>query len=294
MLRKLHLAGAAYFYRARTLSLALGLAPSVLWLAVFYFGSLLALIATALWRCQGPVVIKTISLTNFERLVTQPLWRLVFGRTLLYAVLVGLTDALLALPLACFLVFVCAPRLRGVLLAFTIAPLWANYLLRAYSWKMVLGTSGVLNTFLMSVGVIGHPLSSLVYSPLSVYIALVHVWLPFAVLPMVAVLERIPPPLLEASEDLGARPWQQLRRVILPLAAPGITAGFFYSFSLTMGDFVTPNLLGSGSQFMGNVIANQFGVNYCPPMGAALAAPLLLTLVVLIGVVARRGIFEAL
>lgn len=291
---RLQLSVAEFFFRARSVSLALGVLPSAAWLGVFYVGSLAALVSTALWTCDAGIVHHQVSLRNFQQILTEPLWRLVFGRTLLYGVLVGLTDVILALPLAFFLVYGCTPRVRGFLLAFTIAPLWANYLLRAYSWKMILGTQGLVNSVLLWTGLIDRPLSGLLYGPFSVYIALVHVWLPFTVLPIVSVLERVPANLLEASEDLGAGPWLQLRRVVLPLALPGVVAGFFYSFSLTMGDFITPNLLGSGSQFMGNVIAAQFGVNYCPPFGASLTSPVLLTLLFLIAVVARRGVFEAL
>jgi spermidine/putrescine transport system permease protein len=209
------------------------------------------------------------------------------------AALVTLTTIVLALPLAYFLVRYTS-RWRNLLYLAVLIPLWSSYLVRVFAWKTVLGTDGLLNSFLLNVHLVSHPVEAFLYSNYAVYITLTHVWLPYMVLPVYAAMDRIQPSLLEASSDLGARGWQTLLHVIWPLAFPGVLAGSIFVFSLSMGDFITPSLMGNGDQYVGNLIASQYGISYNYPLGAALAVLPLIVLVMFLAVSRRFGALEAL
>jgi ABC-type spermidine/putrescine transport system permease subunit I len=173
-------------------------------------------------------------------------------------------------------------------------PLWSSYLVRVFAWKTILGSSGLLNSFLLNLHIVNQPVEAFLYSNYAIFITLVHVWLPYMILPIYAAMDRIPPSLLEASGDLGARGWQTMLHVVWPLAFPGVLAGSIFVFSLTMGDFITPQLMGNGSQFIGNVIADQFGISGDYPFGAALSILPLLVLTIFLSVSRRFGALEAL
>jgi spermidine/putrescine transport system permease protein len=272
--------------RRRTVLLALLLGPPLAWMLFFYLVPLGFLLLTSFWQVVGLNVEARWTLDNYGQFFSDPLYFRVLLRTVLMATLVTVTTIVLALPLAYFLVRYTS-RWRNLLYLAVLIPLWSSYLVRVFAWKTILGHDGVLNTFLLSIHVINQPVEAFLYSNYAIYITLVHVWLPYMVLPVYAALERIPPSLLEASGDLGARGWQTMLHVVWPLAFPGIMAGSIFVFSLSMGDFITPNLMGNGVQFVGNLIADQFGLSYNYPLGAALAVlPLAVLLVFLL--ISRR------
>jgi putative spermidine/putrescine transport system permease protein len=198
----------------------------------------------------------------------------------------------IAFPYAYFLVRVASPRLRLALLVATVLPLWVSYLVRVYSWRLILNQDGALNWTLNHVGL---PDLNIAYTNWAMWLVFTYIWLPFMVLPVYAALERIPPSYIEASADLGARGWTTLRRVILPLAVPGLAAGSIFTFSLTLGDYIAPALVGGpGSQLIGNVVYNNIGLANNAPFAAALAAVPLAIMAVYLVVMKRVGAFEAL
>jgi putative spermidine/putrescine transport system permease protein len=206
------------------------------------------------------------------------------------ALAVTLTDAVLAFPLAYYMVRFASPRMRTLLVLALLMPLWSSYLVRVYTWRLMLSNDGVLNWTLEKVGLGAVDVS---YSNYAVWITFSYIWLPFMVLPVYAALERIPATLLEASGDLGARARTTLRRVILPLALPGLAAGSIFTFSLTLGDYIVPNLVGN-TQFIGSVIFINVGVANNVPFAAAYAIVPVLVMIVYLAIVKRMGAFEAL
>jgi spermidine/putrescine transport system permease protein len=216
----------------------------------------------------------------------------VFVRTLVMAAAVTMADIVLAFPLA-FWLAKRVRRNRELLLFLVIFPLWSSYLIRIFAWKTLLGTTGILNSFLLWAGIVHEPLSFFLYSKWSIFLALTHVWLPFMILPLFTVLDRIPDSLLEASSDLGAGWFSTFRNVILPLSKPGLLAGGLATFSLTMGDYIAPTLLGGpGDQMIGKIVADQFGVADNWPLGAALIIPVLVLISLLLMVSNRTGAME--
>jgi putative spermidine/putrescine transport system permease protein len=279
--------------RRRQLALALVLGPPLLWLVGLYLIPLGLLLITSLWTWDGVQIVHTWTLDNFQLITSDPLPLTVFRRTLFVAVLVTLSSVILALPLAYFLVRYTS-RWKNLLYLAVLIPLWTNYLVRVFAWKTILGDTGLLNSFLISSHVIKQPIDALLYSNNAVYITLLYIWLPYMVLPVYAAIDRIPPSLLEASSDLGARGWRTIVHVVWPLAFPGILAGSIFVFSLSMGDYITPEFMGNGSSFIGNLIATQFHDAGSPPYGAALSALPLAVLLVYLSVARRFGALEAL
>jgi putative spermidine/putrescine transport system permease protein len=209
-------------------------------------------------------------------------------RTVAMATAVTLTCAVIAFPIAYYMARVASPRVRGALVVAVLMPLWASYLIKIYSWKLILSEDGVLNWALGPLGLRGPG-----FGEIGLWLVFVYLWLPYMILPLYAGLERIPSSLLEASSDLGARAVTTFRRVILPLAIPALVAGSIFTFSLTLGDYITPNQIASGKQFIGNLILSDFGVPNLPLAAAEALVPL--TIIVVYLIVARRlGAFEAL
>jgi putative spermidine/putrescine transport system permease protein len=187
---------------------------------------------------------------------------------------------------------VAPPRTRSLLFVLVLLPLWSSYLVRIYSWRLILAKNGALNWALNGIGL---PDAGLAYTNTAMWIVFSYVWLPFMILPIYAALERIPDSYLEASADLGARGWRTFRRVILPLALPGIVAGSIFTFSLTLGDFITPALVGgAGSSFIGNVVEREIGVSGNVPFAAAFASVPLIVMAIYLAIARRLGAFEAL
>jgi spermidine/putrescine transport system permease protein len=236
----------------------------------------LLLLIQSLWRLQGGAIVHELTLENYRRLFGTAL----YPNTILFsagiALRVTLFSLLLAYPLAYLLAFK-VKRHRNLAYMAVIIPLWVSYLVRAYAWKIILGQEGILNGVLEAGGIIKAPLTFLLYSRWAVIVALTHIYTPFTLMPIYAVLEAIPPALKEASQDLYAGRWQTFRRVILPLSLPGVLAGSTFAFVLSMGDFLAPQLLGGNDSalMVSNLVWSLFGVAYNWPLGAAVSVVVL-------------------
>ena len=247
------------------------LTPALAWFVLIYLAALVVLLITAFWRINPFTsnIEQVWGLNNFTLIFQTPAYRAIVLRTVGMAAGVTIVDAIIALPFAYYMARIASRRTRTFLYVAILLPLWASYLAKVYAWLLIFTHDGLLN---WSLGKIGIGPVSLIYSNPAVFIVFCYVWLPFMVAPIYAALERIPPSQIEASQDLGARTWRTTRLVILPLILPGIVAGSIFTFSLTLGDFITPILIGgSGSNFMGNVIEQSVGIANNVPFGAAMA-----------------------
>jgi ABC-type spermidine/putrescine transport system permease subunit I len=268
------------------------LLPPLLWMTLLYFVPIALLISYSVWRLEAFDIVKEFSLTNFKTIFTNAAYRTVIGRTVLTALTVTLLDIVIALPLG-YWIGRYGGRYRTLLTLLVILPLWSSYLVRVFAWKIILGYNGVLNSALILLGVLQQPSQMFLYNQFSTLLTFVHVWLPFMILPIITAFERLPKPLLEASADLNAPPWTTFRRVVLPLVLPGVLAGSINVFALTMGDFITPSLVGSPNGILlGNVIASQFGVSYNWPLGATFALLVMLIVFAGLALVLKRGGLE--
>jgi len=235
------------------------------------------LLVQSFWRLKNGAITHELTLENYQRLFGTDL----YPNTILFsagvAIRVTLFSLLLAYPLAYLLAFK-VKRHKQLMYMAVIIPLWVSYLVRAYAWKIILGQSGILNGLLMSAGLIDQPLTFLLYSRWAVILALTHIYTPFTLMPIYAVLEAIPPALKEASQDLYAGRWQTFRRIVLPLSLPGVLAGSTFAFVLSMGDFLAPQLLGGNDSalMVSNLVWSLFGVAYNWPLGAAVSMVVLL------------------
>ncbi len=262
------------------------LAGPVGWLVIGYLGSLAVLLVASFWtlgELSGEVQ-QDFTLDNYEQIITEPVYRSIAGRTVLIAALVTLTDILLALPLAFYMAKVATPRVRGMLVVAVLMPLWSAYLVKVYAWRAILSQDGALNWVLQPFGVEGPG-----YGNVAVWIVMSYIWLPYMVIPIYAGLDRLPNSLLSASEDLGARPGHTFRRVILPLIFPAIVAGSIFTFSLTLGDYIAPQLV-SSTQFIGSVVSANITNNL--PLAAAFATVPIMIMVVYLLIARRLGAFE--
>jgi putative spermidine/putrescine transport system permease protein len=262
------------------------LAGPVGWLVVGYLGSLAVLLVAAFWSVDplSGEVLRGFGLENFEILFEEPVYRDIVGRTVAVAAAVTLTDAILAFPIAFYMAKLASRRGKALLVVAVLLPLWSGYLVKVYSWRTMLSEDGVINWALAPLGLHGPG-----FGIVAVWLVMSYLWLPYMILPIYAGLERIPNSLISASEDLGAQPFTTFRRVILPLVFPAVVAGSIFTFSLTLGDFITPRLV-SNDQFIGNVIANNI-VNNLPLASALALAPIVVMIAYLL--VARRlGAFE--
>ena len=258
------------------------------WLVVAYLGSLVVLFLNAFWS-RDPftsLVVRQFTLDNFIELFSTDVYRAVTLRTVTMALLVTVTCACIAYPIAYYMARVASPRLRGFLVVAVVMPLWASYLIKAYSWRLILSQDGVLDWSLGPLGLHGPG-----FGDEAVWLVFVYLWLPFMILPIFAGLERIPSSLLEASSDLGGRSWVTFRRVIWPLSVPAVAAGSIFTFSLTMGVYIVPGLV-STTQFIGNVIFINVAQNL--PLAAAYALVPLAIMLSYLFVVRRFGAFDAL
>jgi putative spermidine/putrescine transport system permease protein len=292
-LRGARLRLSAALWRRPWLKAALLLAAPVLAFVIVYIGSLAALFVSAFWQVDSFTgkVVHVWTLSNFDSVIHDKVYRDIAFRTLWMAAAVTLTDIVLAFPLAYFMARIAAPRWRAALFVLVLLPLWSSYLVRIYAWRTILAKNGALNWVLNAVGL---PDAGLAYTNTAMWIVFSYVWLPFMVLPLYAALERIPDSYLEASQDLGAKGWRTFRSVILPLVLPGIVAGSIFTFSLTLGDFITPALVGgAGSAFIGNIVEEYIGINGNIPFAAAFATVPVLVMAIYLLVARRLGAFEA-
>ena len=267
--------------------LALLLGLPILALALIYFGSLAILFLNAFWQRDTFTghVIREFTLENFAALA-RPVFISVTLRTMVMATAVTISCAVIAFPIAYYMARIARPSVRGALVVAVLMPLWASYLIKIYSWKLILSQDGVLNWALEPLGLHGPGLGEV-----GLWLVFTYLWLPYMILPLFAGLGRIPPSLLEASSDLGARGFMTFRRVVFPLAVPALIAGSIFTFSLTLGDYIAPNLIASGKQFIGNLILADFGVPNLPLAAAEALVPLLIIIAYML--VARRlGAFE--
>jgi spermidine/putrescine transport system permease protein len=266
------------------------LAAPLAWMAFFYLIPLGLLLLHAFWSVDYLTVNRSFTLDNLRTVISNPLYPTVLGRTLMIAIAVTITDIILAFPIA-FYIAKRATRHRELLLMLVVFPLWSSYLVRAFAWKTILGTNGILNSFLLWTGVVDQPVSAFLYSKTAMYITFSQVWLPFMILPLYTIIDRMPDSLLEASSDLGSNWFQTFRRVVLPLSLPGILAGSLSVFSLTMGDYITPSLIGGspGTELIGGIIADQFGIANNWPLGAALILPVLAIISIFLLLANRAG-----
>ena len=284
---------AALFRRPWLRAVLLLSAPGA-WFVLIYLAALVLLFLSALWKVDplSGKLIHSWTLQNFEQLVKEPVYRTIAWRTIRIAAEVTITDAILAVPFAFFAVRVASKRLQSALFVAVLIPLWSSYLVRVFAWRLILAKDGILNWSLEQVG-LGS--ANIGYSNTAMWIVFSYIWLPFMILPVWSAVERVPDSMIEASADLGARGWRTFRTVILPLITPGIAAGSIFTFSLTLGDFITPTLVGgSGSQMIGNVVYNNVGVANNVPFAAAFAAVPLAVMGIYLLLAKRLGAFEAL
>jgi putative spermidine/putrescine transport system permease protein len=264
------------------------LSGPIAWLVIGYLGSLAILLITALWQLgelSGEIE-RSVTLENYKTIIEEPVYREIAGRTILVAALVTVTDAVLAFPIAFYMAKIASRRMRGILIVAVLMPLWSGYLVKVYTWRTIMSGGGALDWMLEPIG-LGAPTGDMV----RIWLVMSYMWLPFMILPIYAGLERIPDSVLSASEDLGASPTQTFRRVILPLVFPAVVAGSIFTFSLTLGDFITP-LLVSKTQLIGNVVYANFSNNL--PLAAAFAAVPIVIMIVYLLIARRLGAFEHL
>src|SRR5258707_6670201 len=262
-------------------------APPLLWICLFLLLPYALMFAHSFWFVRDGFLVHNWNLQNYRALVTNPLYLQVFLRTARIAGSVTLLSLLLGFPLAYFLSFHAGPR-KELLYQLVIVPLWVSYLVRAYAWKTVLGSDGVLNGLLQYLHITHGPVSALLYSPFAVVLMLTHIYTPFVFLPIYASLEHIPRPLIEASQDLGASPRKTFFHVVLPLSLPGLLAGATFAFVLSLGDFLAPLLVGGPSGSMiANLVQSLFGAAYDWPLGAAISVFILIITVALLAVTQR-------
>ncbi len=269
------------------------LLPPLGWMLVFYLTALAVLFVSALWSLDSFTgkLVHVWTWSNFDTIIHEPTYRKIAFRTIWMAVAVTITDAVIALPFAYFMARIASPRMRTLLFVLVLLPLWSSYLARIYAWRLILNPDGVLN---WSLGNLGLPHQNWAFTNMAMWIVFSYIWLPFMILPVYAALERIPDSYLEASRDMGARSWTTFRRIILPLALPGIVAGSIFTFSLTLGDYITPSLVGN-VDFIGNVIyRNVLGLTNNLPFAAAYATVPLIVMGIYLVLAKRTGAFEAL
>lgn len=262
--------------------------PPLLWVATFLLVPYALMFAYSFWSVsESQAIVHSWSLANYRELLSKALYHQTLLRSAWIATRVTLLSLVLGYPLSYLLSFHAGAK-KNLLYQLVIIPLWVSYLVRAYAWKTILGSDGVLNTVLQYFHFTKHPLEFLLYSPFAVVLTLTHIYTPFTFLPIFASLEHIPRNLVEASNDLGASRLQTFVRVILPLSAPGVLAGATFAFVLSFGDFLAPLLLGGPSGIMiSNIVVNLFGASYQWPLGAAISFCMLALVILLLWISER-------
>ncbi|MFJ4801510.1 MULTISPECIES: ABC transporter permease subunit [Streptomyces] len=281
------LAGA--LHRRPRLRLALLLTAPLLWLIVLYLGSLAVLFASAFWTTDSftSQVVKVWSTDNFHQLVTTPVFREVIVRSVGVALAVTVLCALIAFPVAFYTARVAPPRRRPLLVVAILTPLWASYLVKVYAWRLILSRGGLADWLLAPLG-LGGPGFGL---PATV-LTLTYLWLPYMILPLHTALEQLPAQLLDASADLGARAGRTFRSVVLPMVLPSVAAGSVFTFSLSLGDYITVQIVGGKTQLIGNLVYSNIELNL--PMAAALGTVPVLVIVLYLLAIRRTGALSSL
>jgi len=274
---------------SRRLQVAAMLGPGTIWILVCVVLPGLVVLAMSFWRVENYRVIPDFNLDAYTRILTRPVYLDTMRKSLGIAAVVAMLTLLLAIPLAYVIAFK-VRRNRALWYGLIVMSLWVGYLLRAYAWRIILGSNGILNGFLIDIGVIREPRTFLLFSPFAVVLTLTHLCLPFALIPIFGAMEQIPRTLGEAASDLGAGPLRSFLHVTLPMAAHGILAGGSFAFILSFGDFLAPVLVGGPDGVMiSNIAAGQFGAALQWPLGSAIAT---IMFVIVIGVLAAPSLLS--
>ena len=294
-----------YFYLRPKLVLWLMLGPPLVYMLVIYLGSLFNLLINSFYYLEQftGLIVREFTLQTYAR-VFEPANREILSRTTVMAAAVTIVDAVIAFPLAYYIARFASPRLKTWLIIGVTIPLWSSYLVRVYAWKLILAKEGILSWFIDLLGLngvldwllgiesIGG--SSLALSPIGMFIVFAYIWLPYMILPIQTALERVPHSLVEASSDLGAKPMQTFRTVLLPLAFPGVVAGSIFTFSLTLGDFIIPLSLGNSKLFVGQAVYSYQGTAGDIPLAAAMTMGPVLIMIIYLLIARKLGAFDAL
>jgi len=294
-----------YLYRRPGLVLGLLLLPPLIWFVVVYLGSLATMLVNSFFYLDGFTgqVVRQFTLQTYAQLL-EPTNLQIFFRTTLMAALVTVASIIIAFPLSYYVARFASRRMKTYLYLAITLPLWSSYVVRVYSWKLILAQEGILSwlaglvhlggvlNWYLSLPVVGGP--SLSVSATGIFIVFVYIWLPYMILPIQTALERVPRSLIEASSDLGAKPTQTFRNVILPLAIPGVVAGSIFTFSLTLGDFIVPSLFGNSSFFIGKAVLTYMGTSGNIPLAAAFTMGPIVIMIIYLLVARRSGAFDAL
>jgi len=295
-----------FLYRRSTLYLLLLLMPPLLWLGTVYLGTLFALLTQSIYSIDEftAQIVRKPTFATYRQLFTQPANLDIVLRTLVMAVSVTIAAAFIAFPIANYMVRYASSRAKAVFYVAVLVPMWTSYLVKVYAWRLILAKEGILNWFFHAVGAegvleailqtpgIGGP--SLASSYLGMFIVFVYMWLPYMILPIAAALERVPGSLIQASADLGARPGQTFRSVILPLSLPGLAAGSVFTFSLTLGDYIIPSIVGAPGYFIGMMVYQQQGTAGNIPLAAAFSVVPIVLIALYLAFVKRLGAFDAM
>lgn len=292
-------------WRRPGLFILLLLTPPLLWLGIIYVGSLFALLLQSFFSIDefSGLIRYELTLKTYYELLTPANGDIIL-RTIVMACAVTAAATLIAFPIALYAARHARGRLKALFYLGVMMPLWSSYLVKIYAWKLILAKEGIINWVVEGLGlafvlnaILAFPViggNSLSVSYIGTFIVLLYVWLPFMILPLQAALERVPEPLLEASDDLGATSGQTLRHVIIPLALPGMIAGSIFTFSLTMGDYIVPQIIGSSRRFIGQAVYAHQGTAGNIPLAAAFAVVPIVVMAFYLWYARRRGAFDAL
>jgi len=266
--------------------------PILIWLFGLVIVPLTFTLIMSFYSSDGSIISKSLSLTNYKTFFTDALYSKILFKTIRLAFLISILSILAAYPVA-YLVSFKIKRGRNALFMLSIIPLWVSYLVRIIAWRSILGNKGVINNFLLSIGLIDNPLTFLLYNQFAIAITLTYICIPFVFIPVYTALEKIPRNILEASNDLGAGEIKSFFNIVLPLSIPGLITGFIFSFIISLGDYIIPSQLGGIKGMMfGNLIWSQFGFAYNWPMGAALGFVLFAISVAILGSTSKYGSTE--
>jgi len=296
----------AFFQGRNAFYVALLLAPPLLWLGTVYLGSLFTLLMQSFYAIDEYTarVVPKLTLATYRQLVTQPAHIDIVLRTVAMAIAVTIAAAIVAFPVANYMARHASPKMKAFFYVGVMLPMWTSYLVKVYAWRLILAKQGIVSwgfdalglspvlDQLLSLPVVGGP--SLASSYLGMFIVFVYMWLPFMILPLAAALERVPRSLLQASADLGARPGQTFRNVVLPLALPGLAAGSIFTFSLTLGDYIIPSVVGAPGYFIGMMVYQQQGTAGNLPLAAAFSVVPIVLIALYLSLARRLGAFDAL
>jgi putative spermidine/putrescine transport system permease protein len=303
---KLRESTATFFYRRNSIYLWLLLTPPLLWFGTVYLGSLFTLLGQSFFAIDDftAKVVYEPTLATYKEVVTQPAHLDIIRRTLTMAIAVTVACAAIALPIANYMVRYASTRAKAFFYVGVMLPMWMSYLVKVYAWRLILAKQGILSWFFDSLGLsrvleavlavpgVGGP--SLSSSYLGMFIVFIYMWLPFMILPIAAALERVPTSLLQASADLGATPNQTFKNVTLPLIVPGLAAGSVFTFSLTLGDYIIPSVVGAPGYFIGMMVYQQQGTAGNIPLAAAFSVVPIVLIMIYLTLAKRVGAFDAL